>query len=69
MQLIKDWKKAYRFLSVQMMAVGTAISSTYAALYDNLKDVFDPKIMAGITAAVFIMGIIGRVKSQGIEDD
>lgn len=67
MKLINNWKQAWRFLSVQFNALGTTIAVTYASMYSQLKDAFPPEYMAGVTAAVFILGIIGRVKSQGIE--
>lgn len=64
MKLIDDWKGCWKFLSVQAQALGVAISSTYAVLYDQLKDNFPPKYMIALTGAVFLLGIAGRVISQ-----
>lgn len=64
MKLIEDWRSAWKFLSVQAQAIGVAISSTYAVLYDQLKDNFPPKYMLVLTGAVFLLGIAGRVISQ-----
>jgi hypothetical protein len=68
MKLIKDWKKAWKFLSVQLMAVGSAMSVTYAQLYDKMKDHVPPDKMMYIVLAVFVGGILGRVISQGMEE-
>jgi sorbitol-specific phosphotransferase system component IIBC len=69
MKLITNWRKCWKFLSVQLMAVGSGISATYATMYQQLKDTIDPKMMAMITAGVFVAGILGRVISQGLDND
>ena len=66
--MIDEWKTAYRFLSVQANAIGTAISVTYASMYDRLKADFPPKYIVAITAVVFVLGIIGRMTSQKKDD-
>ena len=69
MNLIDNWKAAWRLLSVQANTIGIAVSGTYMGLYDQLKDTFPPKIMAAVTGAVFLFGIIGRLVSQTPKDD
>jgi len=69
MKLIKEWKQCLKFFSVQASLLGTVLSGTYTTMYNSLKDTIDPKTMAMITGAVFISSIIGRVLSQGIEND
>ena len=64
MNLIEDWKAAWKLLSVQANTIGIAVSGTYMTLYDHLKDTFPPKVMAAITGAVFLFGIIGRLVLQ-----
>ena len=66
--LIDEWRSAWKYVSVQANGVGIAISSTYGLLYEQLKETFPPKFMAGITALVFIAGIIGRLVSQTPKD-
>tara|TARA_R110000868_G_C10972514_1_gene770261 strand:+ start:1838 stop:2050 length:213 start_codon:yes stop_codon:yes gene_type:complete len=68
MRLIEEWKSAWRYLSVQANALGGAITVGYASMYDHLKENFPPKYMAAITAAVFVLGIIGRLVSQQPKD-
>jgi hypothetical protein len=67
MKLIDNWKEAYRFISVQANVVGTAMLTTYVSMYDKLKDTIDPKLMATVTIAVFVIGTIGRITNQGLD--
>lgn len=66
-RLIKGltWRTALRWFSVQAGILGTSISLGYMSMYDQLKETIPPQWMAGITASVFILGIIGRVVAQG----
>lgn len=64
MELIPDWKKAAKFFSVQANALGAAMASTYGLMYPQLRESIPPQWMAGITAAVFVVGIVCRVISQ-----
>lgn len=64
MRLIDEWKVCYRYLSVQANGIGAAMMVGYSSMYEQLKENFPPKYMAAITAAVFILGIIGRLVSQ-----
>jgi phosphoribosylformylglycinamidine (FGAM) synthase-like enzyme len=68
MKLINEWRKCWKFFSVQANALGGAITVGYVSLYDKLKDNFPAKYMVAITAAVFILGIIGRLVSQQPKD-
>lgn len=62
--LIDEWRKAYKLLSVQANTIGVAMATTYAAMYEQLKETIPPQWMAGVTAAVFVAGILCRVISQ-----
>lgn len=69
MNLIEDWKACLRWFSVQANLIGVGITTTYAAMYSELKADFPPKMMAAVTAGVFVLGIIGRLISQTPKDD
>lgn len=69
MKLVKNYKEAWKFFSVQCSVIGTAISGTYAVMFQQLKDTIEPSTMATITAAVFIAGILGRITSQGFDNE
>ena len=64
MQLIENWRSAWKMFSVQANAIGSSLSLGYAGMYDQLKDNFPPKYMLTITAAVFILGFVGRLIHQ-----
>lgn len=68
MKLIDDWENCWKFLSVQAQAIGVAITTTYAAMYSELKDTLPPKWMLAIVGAVFALGIAGRLISQEKKD-
>ena len=64
MKLIDEWKQGWSFLSIQANTIGVALAATYGSMYDTLKDTFPPKWMAGITAGIFILGILARLTKQ-----
>lgn len=68
MSLIEDWKKCWKWMSIQANTLGVAISGTYAALYDEVKANFPAKYMLTLTAVVFLAGIVGRLISQTPKD-
>lgn len=64
MKLITGWKKSLKFWSVQLNTIGLAISASYGAMYEQLKETIPPAYMGGITAAVFLLAIAARLISQ-----
>ena len=64
MNLIPEWRSAVKLFSVQANAIGAALASTYGLMYPQLRESIPPQWMAGITAAVFVAGIVCRVISQ-----
>ena len=68
MKLIDEWRSCFKFISVQANSIGIAIAGTYSLLYEQLKENFPPKIMAGVTGLVFLAGILGRLVSQEKKD-
>ena len=64
MKLVEDWKCVWRYFSVQANTIGSAVALGYASMYEQLKENFPPRYMVILTAAVFLLGIIGRVISQ-----
>lgn len=64
LQLVRNWRQGWRMFSVQANAIGSSLSIGYATMYEQLKDNFPPRYMIGITAAVFILGFVGRLIQQ-----
>jgi hypothetical protein len=64
MQLVDDWKKCYKWLSVQIPALGAATLASYAALPDDWKSAI-PHWAIAVTAITFLVGgAVGRVIEQ-----
>tara|TARA_R110000868_G_scaffold215878_1_gene466023 strand:- start:1332 stop:1538 length:207 start_codon:yes stop_codon:yes gene_type:complete len=64
MKLIANWKKAYRMLSVQAMAVAGAIQGTWVLLPEDLKTTIPPNIVYWVTMGLLAFGIVGRLVDQ-----
>lgn len=64
MKLIPEWRRAWRMFSVQAQAIGVALCASYVQMYDQLKETIPPAWMAGLTACIFAIGIVGRVVKQ-----
>lgn len=64
MKLIANWRKAYRMLSVQAMALATAIQGTWAVLPDDMKTTIPPQAVQWITMGLLVFGIFGRLVAQ-----
>jgi len=64
MKLISNWRKAYKMLSVQAMALATAIQGTWAVLPDDMKTTIPPQAVQWITMGLLVFGIFGRLVAQ-----
>lgn len=68
MRLIDEWRSAIKLFSVQANLIGAGMATTYASMYPQLRESIPPQWMAGLTAAVFVAGIVCRVISQQPKD-
>lgn len=59
-----DWKQAWKWWSVQSMALVTAALATWGALPDDLKAALPPNLIHWISIFVLTMGMIGRINQQ-----
>ena len=65
MKLVPNARRAWRWFSVQAMAISTAILATWAAVPDDLKASIPAEwVMVG-AAVLMVAGIIGRLVDQG----
>ena len=80
MKLIANWRKAYRMLSVQSMAVATALQGAWVVLPEDMKATVPPHAVYWITMGLLVFGFpprgahtisqrlaIYRVKETGIK--
>ena len=64
MKLIANWRKAYRMLSVQSMAMATAIQGAWVVLPEDMKTTIPPQAVQWITMGLLVFGIVGRLVAQ-----
>ena len=68
MRLVKDARKAWRWWSVQAMALAVAIQAGWQAMPEDLAARLPDGWVTGLSIAVLVLGIIGRLVDQGGED-
>ncbi len=64
MKLIDEWHRCYRLYSQQINAVGVALSTTYAVMYDQIRDVLPARYLAILTGVVFAGSFVLRLIKQ-----
>lgn len=64
MKIVPDAKDGWKWLSVQAMALNTAILTTWVSLPDDIKAIIpDTYVMTG-AAMLTVAGIVGRFIDQ-----
>lgn len=64
MKVIPNWRRAWRMFSVQAQAGAVAILGGYQALPDDLRAKLPPELVYGLTIAILVLGILGRLVDQ-----
>ena len=64
MRLVEEWKSAWRWFSLQAMVLVAALQAAWAALPDDLKQHFPEKLIAGVSIALLVLGVAGRLVRQ-----
>lgn len=64
MKLVDDWKRCYRWFSVQSMAISGALLATWALMPEDLKSSLPPQMIVGTAVGILALGVIGRVVEQ-----
>ena len=65
MRLVPNWRKAWRWFSVQGMALGVALQGAWLSIPEDMKASVPQEWVAAITMALLALGIIGRLVDQG----
>lgn len=68
MKLVPDWKRAHRWLSVQISGAGAAVIATYMLLPDAMRATFTPGELHVLTLLAFGLVILGRLVDQDHKD-
>ena len=64
MNLISNWRSAWKMFSVQIPALNIAFVSTWAALPPKFQDMLPISWTLGIAVAMIVLGIAGRLIQQ-----
>lgn len=69
MKLVDNWKKCYKWFSVQAMALSSAALGGWNALPDDMRQTFEGKwVMIG-ASVLLVLGVFGRLINQETEGD
>jgi len=63
-KLVDDFKQAWRWISVQSMALGLAIQGAWEVLPPDLKAGFSEKHVRWTAMVLLVIGIVGRLVKQ-----
>lgn len=65
MKLIPNWRDAWKWFSVQSMAIAMALQGTWLSLPVALQSKVPSDWVFGMTIAVLVLGFFGRLVDQG----
>ena len=68
--LVSDWKKSYKWLSIQIPAAMTVLGTAYQAaepFFPDLKEYVSPMTMLWILMIGIFLSACGRLKAQGVK--
>ena len=67
MKLVSDWKRAYRWFSVQAMAISVALLGAWEIMPSDLKAELPELYTRGAAIVLLLAGLAGRLVKQGKE--
>lgn len=62
--LVDDWRKAWKWFSVNCMVLAASIQGAWIYIPEDLRNSIPKEIVSGITLALLILGVIGRLIKQ-----
>lgn len=65
MRLVDDFKSAWRWFSVQAMALAIAVQGAWEVLPPDMKAGIPPKLVTYVTLGLLALGVLGRLVKQG----
>lgn len=68
-ELVEDWRKAWRWFSVNAMIVAAAIQGALLQIPDDMKTHIPEALVSGSTIALLILGVVGRLIKQDKESE
>lgn len=64
MKLVADWKQCWRWISINAMVLAAVTQSVWTSLPEDMKDDIPHHTVAGLTIALLVIGIMGRLVKQ-----
>jgi hypothetical protein len=63
-RLVAEWRSAWRWFSLQAMALTAAIQAAWATIPDDLKQHFPARLVTVVSVGLLLLGIGGRLVKQ-----
>jgi type IV secretory pathway TrbF-like protein len=64
LNLIEDWKSAWRFVSVNCMVGAAALQGAWVYIPADMKSSLPPNVVTYVTIALLVIGVVGRLTKQ-----
>lgn len=68
MKLVDDFKQCWRWLSIQAMVLAGAVQGAWTFVPDDMRTSIPPHIVQGVTIALLVLGVAGRLVDQSKKD-
>ena len=65
MKLVPDWRRAWRWFSVQALTVSAAAPAAWLAVPDDMRAAVPAEWLAAAGVALGVLGLMGRLVDQG----
>jgi hypothetical protein len=65
MRLVDDFKRAYRWFSIQAMGLALAIQGAWEVIPADMKAGIPQQYVTWLTLGLLVLGIAGRLVKQG----
>ncbi len=68
-ELVEGWRCAHKWVSTNCMVLAGALQGAWLYIPPDMKASVPPKLVAGVTIALLVLGVIGRMFKQGPAPD
>jgi hypothetical protein len=65
MRLVENWRRAHRFISVQLMALTAALQGVWPSIPQDLKDALPHGLVNWVSIVLLGAAVLGRLLDQG----
>lgn len=63
-ELVDGWRNAHKWISTNCMALAAALQLSWVYVPPDLKVNLPPHILNGVTVALLVLGVVGRMFKQ-----